>query len=68
MNIPDPQPFDNNLDDVQDLEKAKSKLIMDFGLGKQVPERITIQVLQQLIKEKPDKITSAIRKWLHPDR
>ena len=66
MNSPAQEPFDDGLDEVKDLEKAKSKLIMDFGLAQQTPERVTIEVLQKLIKEKPDKMTQAIRKWLRP--
>lgn len=49
-----------------DVEKAKSKLIMDFQLGQAAPEKITIEVLKKLIREKPDRISMAIRKWLHP--
>jgi flagellar biosynthesis/type III secretory pathway M-ring protein FliF/YscJ len=67
MEHPFEMPFDESLDDVKELEKAKSKLIMDFGLEKQTPERITIEVLQRMIKEKPDRMTRAIRQWWHPD-
>jgi flagellar biosynthesis/type III secretory pathway M-ring protein FliF/YscJ len=49
-----------------EVQKAKSKLVMDFGLNQSQPERITIEVLKQLIREKPEKISQAVRRWLHP--
>jgi len=59
-----------DLDGPDSLEKAKSKLIMDFGLNRPAPERITIEVLKQLIREKPERICQAVRQWLHqpPER
>ena len=51
-------------EDIQSIEKAKSKLIMDFGLDQAAPERVTIEVLQQFIKEKPDRMCQAVRRWL----
>jgi flagellar biosynthesis/type III secretory pathway M-ring protein FliF/YscJ len=60
---------ETNPEDGEDiLEKAKSKLIMDFGLDQAAPERVTIEVLQQLIKEKPDRMCQAVRRWLHNQR
>ncbi|MBI2946485.1 MAG: hypothetical protein HYY23_02490 [Verrucomicrobia bacterium] len=56
--------FDN---DLEEIESAKSKLIMDFGLEQPKPERVTLEVLKQLIREKPDKMSQAIRRWLRPD-
>jgi hypothetical protein len=50
----------------RDVEKAKAKLIMDFNLGQPTPEKVTIEVLKQLIRDKPEKISIAIRKWLRP--
>ena len=50
--------------DVEDLQAAKSKLVMDFGLGQAAPERITIEVLKQLIRENPGKMGQAARVWL----
>ncbi len=67
MNDPFEPPFDEGLDDVNELEKAKSKLITDFGLKQRLPGRVTIEVLQKMIKEKPDRMTRAIREWLRPD-
>ena len=56
--------FDENQDEI---ESAKSKLIMDFGLEKPKPERVTLEVLKQLIREKPDRMSQAIRRWLRPN-
>ena len=50
--------------DVEELQAAKSKLVMDFGLGQAAPERITIEVLKQLIRENPGKMGQAARIWL----
>ncbi|MBI4659596.1 MAG: flagellar M-ring protein FliF [Verrucomicrobia bacterium] len=50
--------------EVEELQAAKSKLVMDFGLGQQAPERITIEVLKQLIRENPAKMSQAARGWL----
>lgn len=51
-------------EDVEELQAAKSKLVMDFGLGQQAPERITIEVLKQLIRENPAKMSQAARSWM----
>lgn len=51
-------------EDVDELQAAKSKLVMDFGLGQQAPERITIEVLKQLIRENPTKMSAAARTWM----
>lgn len=50
-----------------ELAKAKAKLIMDFGLEQKAPERVTVEVLRQLIRERPERMTQAVRKWLHPE-
>jgi len=65
MEEPAAQPFDDGLDEIRELEKAKSKLIMDFGLDKQqTTARVNIEVLQRLIKQRPDRMTVVARKWL----
>ena len=51
-------------EDVEELQAAKSKMVMDFGLGQQAPERITIEVLKQLIRENPAKMSQAARTWM----
>ncbi|MBM3837866.1 MAG: hypothetical protein FJ398_07845 [Verrucomicrobia bacterium] len=54
-------------DDLEEIESAKSKLIMDFGLAQPKPERVTLEVLKQLIRDKPERMSQAIRRWLRPD-
>ena len=40
------------------------KLIMDFGLGKKQPERVNIEVLRDMIKDNPDAMAVAARRWM----
>lgn len=51
-------------DDVEMITEEKKKLVMDFGLGEKQPERVTVEVLKDLISEKPDKMSKAARSWL----
>ena len=51
-------------DDVEVIEQEKQKLIMDFGLGKKQPERVNIEVLRDMIKESPESMAVAARRWL----
>ena len=51
-------------DDVEMITEEKKKLVMDFGLGEEQPERVTVEVLKDLIAEKPDKMSQAARSWL----
>jgi flagellar biosynthesis/type III secretory pathway M-ring protein FliF/YscJ len=51
-------------DDVEVVKAKKQKLVMDFGLAQQRPERVTIEVLKDLIKENPNKMSAAARHWL----
>ncbi|MEC8928574.1 MAG: flagellar basal-body MS-ring/collar protein FliF [Verrucomicrobiota bacterium] len=51
-------------EDIEVIEQEKQKLIMDFGLGKKQPERVNIEVLRDMIKENPDVMTAAARRWL----
>jgi flagellar biosynthesis/type III secretory pathway M-ring protein FliF/YscJ len=67
MKPPFDKEFDAESDDIDKLEKAKSKLIMDFGLTQPAPQKVTIEVLRQMIHEKPERISRVIRKWLRPD-
>ena len=54
----------NDDDDVEMITEEKKKLVMDFGLGEKQPERVTVEVLKDLINEKPDKMSKAARSWL----
>ena len=51
-------------EDVEVIEQEKQKLIMDFGIGKKQPERVNIEVLRDMIKENPDSMAVAARRWL----
>jgi len=51
-------------EDVEMITEEKKKLVMDFGLGEEQPERVTVEVLKDLISEKPDKMSQAARSWL----
>ena len=55
---------DEEEDDVEVIEQEKQKLIMDFGLGKKQPERVNIEVLRDMIKENPESMAVAARRWL----
>ncbi len=51
-------------EDVEVIEQEKQKLIMDFGIGKKQPERVNIEVLRDMIKESPESMAVAARRWL----
>ena len=53
------------VENIDSVKKAKAKLILDFGLNRPGPERVTIEVLRQLIKDKPDRMCQTARRWLH---
>ena len=54
----------SDAEDVEMITEEKKKLVMDFGLGEEQPERVTVEVLKDLIAEKPDKMSQAARSWL----
>ena len=51
-------------DDVEVIEQEKQKLIMDFGLTANQPERVNIEVLRDMITESPETMAVAARRWL----
>ncbi len=51
-------------DDFEVAEEAKQKLLMDFGLGKKQPERVDLAVLRDMIKDNPEQMAGAARRWL----
>jgi len=57
-------PAEEEEDEVEMITEEKKKLVMDFGLGTKQPERVTVEVLKDLIEEKPDKMSQAARNWL----
>ena len=60
----DSSPVPSDGEDVEMITEEKKKLVMDFGLGEEQPERVTVEVLKDLIAEKPDKMSQAARSWL----
>jgi hypothetical protein len=46
-------------EDEMAVTSARSKLTMDFELGTQAPERITIEVLKQLVRQNPKSMAYA---------
>ncbi|MCH2386457.1 MAG: flagellar M-ring protein FliF, partial [Pedosphaera sp.] len=51
-------------DEFEVAEEAKQKLLMDFGLGKKQPERVDLAVLRDMIKDDPQSMAGAARRWL----
>ena len=64
---PTETPVEEEEDEVEMITEEKKKLVMDFGLGTKQPERVTVEVLKDLIEEKPDKMSQAARNWLLSD-
>ena len=61
----EPKPPTDPIDEaVEEMRQATSKVRMDFGLDRPQPEKVTIQVLQQLIREQPERMAMAVRRWL----
>ena len=54
---------DNN-EDIEVIQRKKKKLIMDFRRKTQQPERVTVEVLKDMVKKDPDTLSQAARKWL----
>lgn len=64
-NSPKPEGADGEPDeDDEAAQEQKKKMKMDFGLSKQRPERVTLEVLKDLIRDNPQKMTQAARAWL----
>ena len=55
---------DEEEDEFEGAEEAKQKLLMDFGLGKKQPERVDLAVLRDMIKDNPESMAQAARRWL----
>ena len=55
---------DEDEDEFEVAEEAKQKLLMDFGLGKKQPERVNLAVLRDMIKDNPESMAQAARRWL----
>ena len=53
-------------DDNENIEiiQQKKKLVMDFRRKTKQPERVTVEVLKDMVKKNPDTLSQAARKWL----
>ena len=53
-------------EDVEMINREK-KLVMDFGLGQARPDRVTVEVLKDLIVQKPETMGRVAKRWLERD-
>jgi len=53
---------DNN--EIIEIIQQKKKLVMDFRRKTKQPERVTVEVLKDMVKENPASLSQAARKWL----
>ncbi len=53
-------------EDVEMINREK-KLVMDFGLGQARPDRVTVEVLKDLIAQKPETMGRVAKRWLERD-
>ena len=53
---------------VEIVRREKQKLVMDFQQKTQNPERMTMEVLKEMVKNDPDTMSQAARKWLGESR
>ena len=49
---------------VEVIQQKKQKLVMDFRQKTQHPERMTMEVLKDMVKKDPQILSQAARKWL----
>ncbi len=49
---------------VEIIEQKKQKLVMDFRQKTQHPERMTMEVLKDMLKKDPEILSQAAKKWL----
>ena len=47
-----------------EIIQQKQKLVMDFRRKTKQPERVTVEVLKDMVKKNPDTLSQAARKWL----
>ena len=49
---------------IEIIQQKKLKLVMDFRQKTQNPERMTMEVLKDMVKKDPEILSQAARKWL----
>ena len=53
---------------VEIIEQKKQKLVMDFRQKTQHPERMTMEVLKDMVKKDPSTLSRAARNWLKEEK
>ena len=51
-------------DDIEIIEQEKKKLVMDFRAKEKHPERVTMEVLKDMVRSNPESMGRAARKWV----
>ncbi|MDP6034781.1 MAG: hypothetical protein QGG55_01935 [Verrucomicrobiota bacterium] len=51
-------------ENVEVIQQKKQKLVMDFQHKTQHPERMTMEVLKDMVKKDPNTLSQAARNWL----
>ncbi|MBL67421.1 MAG: hypothetical protein CMO74_03050 [Verrucomicrobiales bacterium] len=49
---------------VEVIQQKKQKLVMDFQQQTQHPERVTMEVLKDMVQKNPGTLSQAARQWL----
>ena len=49
---------------IEVIQQKKQKLVMDFRQKTQHPERMTMEVLKDMVKKDPQILSQAAKKWL----
>ena len=51
-------------ENVEVIQQKKQKLVMDFQQKTHHPERMTMEVLKDMVKKDPNTLSQAARNWL----
>ncbi len=60
--------MDDPADDIEVIQLARKKLVMDFRSQTRRPERVTVEVLREMVRRDTDKMSLAARRWLGEER
>ena len=53
---------------VEVIQQKKQKLVMDFRQKTQHPERMTMEVLKDMVEKDPSTLSRAARNWLKDEK
>ena len=53
---------------IEIIQQKKLKLVMDFRQKTQHPERMTMEVLKDMVKKDPSTLSRAARNWLKEEK